>query len=183
MIRKLTAALATLAIAFLPLAARAQISAGTALYGTIDQSLDSGSAQVGQQFTMSNVHSGDNNITGATLYGHVIAVQKASQGRPGGITLGFDRLHTRSGNTYAIDGRATQVQENTKNNALKEVGGAVAGMIVGNIIGKAVGTNLGGALGAAGGYIVAKNNRQQITIPSNSVVTVQVLASRRQAGR
>jgi len=183
MIRRLTAALATLAVAFLPLAASAQVSPGTALYGTIDQSLDSGSVQVGQPFTMSNVHSADYNINGATLYGHVLAVQRASQGRSGGITLAFDKLRTRSGNSYAIDGRATQAQENTKSNTLKEVGGAVAGMIVGNIVGKAVGTGLGGAVGAAGGYMLARNNRQNVVIPSNSLVTVQVLSARRQAGR
>ena len=183
MLRRLTAALATLAVAILPLAAAAQITPGTTLVGTIDQSLDSGSAQVGTPVTASNVHSPDYNINGATLYGQVVAVQRASQGRPGGITLNFTKLHTRSGNSYAVDGRATQVQENAKSNTVKEVGGAVAGMIVGNIIGKMVGTNLGGALGAGGGYILARNNKTNVVIPANSVLTVQVLSARRQAGR
>jgi hypothetical protein len=181
MLRKLSVLAAAAALAFTPLAASAAIGPGTELYGTIDQSLDSKSAQVGQQFTMSNVHSQDNNITGATIYGHVSEVQPAGQGRPARIALGFDTLHTRSGSSYRLDGRATNVDVQTKSNAVNEAGGAVAGMIVGNIIGKKLGTNLGGLVGAAGGYVYAKNAKQNVTIPQSSTVTVQVLTARRQA--
>ena len=38
------------------------------------QSLSSNSAQVGQRFTMHNVHSQDNDIHDAVIYGHVAAV-------------------------------------------------------------------------------------------------------------
>jgi hypothetical protein len=181
--RRLFTIFAAAAIAFVPLAASAAITPGTELTGTIDQGISSSNATVGQQFTVSNVHSADNNITGATIYGHVADVIKAGQGRPGQIGLAYDRLVTRSGNTYALNGRTTQVQVDTKNNALKEAGGALAGMIVGNIVGKAVGTNVGGLLGAAGGYVVAKNNRAQVSIPQGSTVTVQVLTARPQARR
>jgi hypothetical protein len=179
--RHFVTALTALTLAVAPLAASAQVTPGTNLTGTINQTLDSGHAQVGQAFTMSNVHSDDNNIVGATIYGHVTDVVKAGQGRPGSIQLGFNQLVTRSGGRYYLTGRVTNMTVNTKNNALKEVGGAVAGMIVGNILGKAVGTNLGGAVGAGGGYLAAKNNRSQVTIPQNSAVTVQVVRSRRQA--
>jgi outer membrane lipoprotein SlyB len=64
---------------------------------------------------------------------------------------------------------------------VNEAGGAVAGMILGNIVGKKLGTNMGGLLGAAGGYIYGKNAKQQVTIPQNAVVTVQVLRAYRQA--
>jgi hypothetical protein len=180
MIRKLALALTAAAVAFIPLAASAAITAGTELVGTIDQNLSSKDAVVGQRLTISNVHSQDNNITGATIYGHVDSVQAAGQGTPGKISIAFDTLKTRSGNTYALTGRATGITENTKSNAVNEAGGAVAGMIVGNILGKKVGTNMGGLLGAAGGYIYAKNAKQNVTIPQNSVVTVQVLTARRQ---
>jgi hypothetical protein len=181
MIRRLSTLAAVAALALVPLVASAQVTAGTELSGTIDQQLDSKSAVVGQRFTMSNVHSQDNNINGATIYGHVDSVQPAGQGRAGKISLAFDKLHTRSGASYALDGRATGVQVNTKSNVVNEAGGAVAGMIVGNIIGKKVGTNMGGLLGAAGGYIYAKNAKQNVTVPANSVVTVQVIRARRQA--
>lgn len=176
------AAAVAAALGLLPAVAGAQINPGVNLVGNMDQSISSSNAQVGQRFTMSNVHSQDNNINGATLYGHVVSVQSASQGRPGKIELAVDKVHTRSGNSYSVEGRAVQVQTNTKSNTLKEVGGAVGGMIVGNILGKALGTNIGGALGAGGGYLAAKNNRQNVEIPQNGVVTFQVLKSYRQSG-
>jgi hypothetical protein len=181
-VRTFWAALAAAIIGLAPLSAIAQISPGTTLVGNMDQTLDSKNVQVGQRFTMSSVHSQDNNINGGTIFGHISDVQRASQGRPGKIELAFDKLRTRSGGSYALNGRAVNVQTNTKSNALKEVGGAVAGMIVGNIIGKAVGTNLGGALGAGGGYLFAKNNKENVTIPQNAVVSVQVTSAHRQAG-
>ncbi len=180
MIRKLAIALTAAAVAFIPLAASAAITPGTELVGTIDQNISSKDAVVGQRITISNVHSQDNNVTGATIYGHVDDVQPAGQGRAGKVSIAYDTLKTRSGNTYALTGRTTGVTENTKSNVVNEAGGAVAGMIVGNILGKKVGTNMGGLLGAAGGYVYAKNAKQNVTIPANSVVTVQVLTARRQ---
>jgi hypothetical protein len=180
-VRTFLAALAAALIGLVPLSALAQIESGTVLVGNMDQSLDSKNVQVGQRFTMSDVHSQDNNINGGTIYGHVSDVQRAGQGRPGKIELAFDKLRTRAGGSYALSGRATNVQTNTKNNTLKEVGGAVAGMIVGNVLGKAVGTNLGGALGAGGGYLYAKNNRENVSIPQHAVVSVQVTQARRQS--
>ena len=73
------------------------------------------------------------------------------------------------------------MQANTKNNTLKEVGGAVGGMIVGNILGKMVHTNVGGLLGAGGGYILAKNSKENLTIPQSSTVTVEVTSAHRQS--
>ncbi|HTD34543.1 MAG TPA: hypothetical protein VK665_12825 [Candidatus Elarobacter sp.] len=183
MMRRFTTLAAAAALAAVPLAALADVGPGTELSGTVDQAIDSKNAVVGQRFTMSNVHSQDNNINGATLYGHVCDVQSASQGRAAKLQLCVDKLHTRSGNSYALDGRVTAAQVNTKSNALNEAGGAVAGMIVGNIIGKKIGTGAGGLLGAAGGYLYAKNAKQNVTIPSNTPVTVQVLRARRQASR
>ncbi|HYZ15819.1 MAG TPA: hypothetical protein VE591_05435 [Candidatus Acidoferrum sp.] len=180
MTRKITTLLAALAVILTPLVASAQISPGTTLVGTMDQSLDSGSVQVGQRFTMHNVHTQDNNINNAVIYGHVADVQRAGQGRPGKIQLAYDKLRTASGNSYSLQGRTENVQVNTKNNTLKEVGGALAGMIVGNILGKWVGTNIGGIVGAGGGYLYAKNSRQNVTIPQNSTVSVQVLRAYRQ---
>jgi len=183
MIRRLSILLTAAAVAFIPLAASADITAGTELSGTIDQTIDSKSAVIGQQITVSNVHSLDNNVTGATLYGHVCDVRRAGQGTTPKLEICLDKLRTRSGNSYAIDGRIVGAQVNTKSNAVNEAGGAVAGMILGNIIGKKLGTNAGGLLGAAGGYVYAKNAKQNVAIPQNSVVTVQVIKARRQAGR
>ena len=179
--KSITAALAA-ALTIVPMLASAAISPGTELTGNIDQSISSATAQVGQSFTMSDVHSQSRDIHGATIYGHVASVSKASQGRNAQIVLAFDKLHTLSGNSYAITGSATQQTVNTANNGLKEAGGAVAGAVVGSIIGRSLlHTNLGAPIGAAGGYVAAKNNRANITIPQNGSVTVQIESSHLQA--
>ena len=179
--RLLFLAIALVAAGLAPQVASAAISPGTQLVGTLDSSLSSKDAQVGQSFTMSNVHSADNNITGAVIYGHVASVQRAGQGTPGKIELAVDKMRTRSGSMYQLSGSAVGAQVDTKNNTLKEAGGAVAGMIVGNIVGKAVGTNLGGLVGAAGGYLYAKNSKENVTVPQNSAVTIEVRNARPQA--
>lgn len=182
----LALATAAVAIGFSPLAASAAVGVGTQLTGTIDQSLSSNHATPGEAFTMSNVSSSDNNITGAKLYGHVISVQKAGQGTPGAISLGYDRLVTRSGGVYAISGKTVSADSATKSNAVKEIGAAVVGDIVGNYLGKhvgGIGSSLGGVAGAAGGYLAAKNNRQNIEIKPNSKVVLQITQARRQASR
>jgi len=175
-------AAAALAIAMLvPVAASAAISAGTQFSGVISQDISTKTAQVGDPFTMTNVSSTDNNIVGATIYGHVAEVTRASQGRKPALLLALDKLKTRSGTTYILNGRVMSMQANTKSNALNQVAGAVAGDIVGNIVGKHLGTNAGGLLGAAGGYLYASNVKQDMTVPANSRLTVQVLTAHPQA--
>jgi hypothetical protein len=178
MIRKLTSMLVVAFIGVLPLAASAQLTPGTTLSGTIDQNLSSNHVQAGTPFTISNAHSPDNHINGATIYGHVSSFQAAGQGTPGKINLAFDKVTTRSGNTYAIGGYATNVDTQTKNNTLNEVGGAAAGALVGGLLGHGVGA----LVGAAGGALYAKNNRQNVNIPQGAAVTIQVVRSRRQSG-
>ena len=184
--KHLATALAAALIGLAPLSASAAVSAGTQLTGSIDQSLSSNHATIGEPFTMSNVHSSDNNITGARVYGHVSDVQKAGQGTPGKISLAYDRLVTRSGVSYAISGSTVSAAVQTKSNAVKEIGGAVVGDIVGNYLGKhigGIGASLGGVAGAAGGYLAAKNNRQNVEITPHTAVTLQISQARRQASR
>ena len=169
-----------------PLTALAAVSVGTQLTGSIDQSLSSNHATVGEPFTLSNVRSSDNNITGAKVYGHVTDVQKAGQGTPGKISLAYDRLVTRSGTAYAISGNTVSAAVATKSNAVKEIGGAVVGDILGNYVGKHIGgfgSSIGGIAGAAGGYLAAKNNRQNVEIVPHTAVTLQIARARYQARR
>jgi hypothetical protein len=179
--RRFLSIAAAAVIAALPLAAAAQIAPGVQLTGTIDQTLNTKDVQIGQRVTISNVHSQDNNINGAVIYAHVDDVARASQGRAASISIAYDKLRTRSGNSYVLQGRTVSMVANTKNNSLNEAGGAVAGMILGNIIGKKLGTNAGGLVGAGGGYLYAKNAKQNLTVPANSLITVQVLRAYRQA--
>lgn len=148
------------------------LSSGSVLNGTINQNLSSNHAYVGEPVSLSNVSGGG--VSGGTLYGYVSSVQKAGQGRPGSIQLHFNRL-VANGSTYTVQTTVTNANVSTKNNALKEAGGALAGMLVGNAIGKTVfHSGLGGVAGAAGGYLLAKNNRQDVNISAGSTVQVQV---------
>ena len=176
---KTTAALAafTLATAGIAVAANS-VAYGTLITGTLQTTMNSGSANVGDGFSMiaNSASSGASWINGATIQGHVAAVQRAGQGRPGQIQLAFDRIVYRNGKSAPIYGVVTKMDVQTKSNATKEVVGAVGGMVVGNILGKWVGTNLGGAAGAGGGYALAANNKQNVTIPSGSTMTMEVQA-------
>ncbi len=166
-------------------AANAALAPGTLLNGTIDNNYSSNHAYVGQAVSLSNVTNDDGSgtVTGGRLYGTVVQVQAAGQGRPGKIRFHFSKLVTRSGAVYAIDSHVTAMKESTKNNAAKEAGGALAGMLVGNAIGQSL-FHLGGfgVVGAAGGFLLAKNNRQDVNVPAGSIVQVQVTSvTRRQA--
>jgi hypothetical protein len=163
-------------IAGLPISALAQIAPGTALVGTIDQSLNSANVQPGQPFTVSNAHTTNYDVRGATIYGHVASVQRAGQGTPGKIRLAFDKINTRSGAVYQIAGYASNVNVQTKNNTLKELGGAAAGALVGGLLFHGVGA----LVGAGAGGLFAKNNRENVTVPSGSQLTVNVVRMRRQ---
>lgn len=160
--------------------------AGAQYAGIITTSVNTGNASVGQSVTLTNVTSEDGSVKGARMYGRVTRVVRAGQGRPAQLQMTFTRLVLSNGTTYAINGVVTGMQAQTKSNALKEIGGAVAGMIVGNIIGKTIfhaGNGMGGFLGAAGGYLVAKNNKENMTVPQGSAVRVTLRSVRRQATR
>jgi hypothetical protein len=160
--------------------------AGAQYAGIMTTSLDSATAYLGEPVTLNHVTSQDGTVSGARMYGSVTRLVKPGQGRNAEIQITFRKLVLPSGATYAIDGVVTGMQVNTKNNALKEVGGAVVGMIVGNIIGKTIfhaTTGVGGFLGASGGFLVAKNNRANVVVPAGSGVRVTLRTVRRQAIR
>jgi hypothetical protein len=177
MVRRLTTILAAAIFAVLPIAALAQLTPGTTLVGTFDANLSSNHAVAGQPFTISNVHSTNYDINGATIYGHVASVQSAGQGRPGKITLAYDKVNTRAGNIYQISGYTSNIDLKTKSNTAKTVGGAAAGALVGGLLGHGIGALLGAGAGGA----LAGNNRQDVLIPQGSSISVQVVRSRPQS--
>ncbi len=170
--RKTLAGTALAGFMTLTMVAAQALTSGSVLNGTINQNLSSNHAYVGEPVSLSNVSGGG--VSGATLYGYVSSVQKASQGRPGRIQLHFNRL-VSSHYTYTVQTTVTNANVSTKNNTLKEAGGALAGMLVGNAIGKTIfHTGIGGVVGAAGGFLLAKNNRQDVNISAGTAVQVQV---------
>jgi hypothetical protein len=159
----------------LPIAISAQISSGTKLTGTIDNEFNSKTARVNQTFTLSNVHSTNHDINGATVYGHIAEVQAAGQGTSGKIQLDIDKINTRSGNIYKTVGAVTDVQVDTKSNAGKEIASVAGGALVGGLLGK----GWGAAIGGGSAFLLSKNSRQNITIPKGSLVTVQIAQATR----
>jgi hypothetical protein len=164
-------------LVFAPLPAVADINPGTQLTGNIDKGYSSKDAQVGDSFTLSNVHSTNHDINGAVVYGHIASVTRAGQGTPGKIALDFDKVNTRSGNIYKIVGRATNVKVETKNNAGTELAAGAGGALVGGLLGRGTGAVIGGGAG----LLYAKNSRQNISIPKGSLLTVQVSQARKQS--
>lgn len=169
-------------LSVLPAFAGAQIN-DTEVNGSITQSLNSGSAYVGERVELTNVYSagGSGRVAGGKLYGSVTEVQRAGQGRPGKIALQFNKLVLANGARYTVSGHPTSMKVDTKNNAAKEAAGTLLGMFAGNMIGKTLFQTGFGAAGAAGGFLLAKNNRENVTIPGNSVVTVYLASVRRQS--
>jgi hypothetical protein len=164
-----------------PTPARAQ-TVGEQFGGALANPVDSRTGYVGEPVKLVNAYNERCTINGATMYGTVTQVQHAGQGRPGKIQLTFTRLVLANGRTYAIDGVVTGAKAITKSNAGKEAAGALAGMAVGNILGKAIfGLSGIGLLGAAGGFLLAKNNRQDVAISKGSAVRVTLRTVRRQA--
>ncbi len=179
----LTAATLAASVLAVTQVASAAPVAGAQYAGTITTSINTKSAYVGQPVTLTRVSSQSGDVSGATMYGRVTSVVHAGQGRSAQLQMTFTRLVLHNGTTYAINGVVSGMQASTKNNALKEAGGAVAGMLIGNMIGKTVfHASGGGFLGAAGGYLVAKNNREDMTVPAGSAVNVTLRSARRQAG-
>ena len=184
--RALTGTLLAAAMAIASLAPAAAAISGSTLNGTIASDVNTKTAQVGDRVVANNVTSADGSgtVSHGTLYGHVTSVTRAGQGRAAQIRIAFDRLVLSNGATYAVDGQVTGMRAQTKSNALKEAGGALGGMLVGNMIGKTVfHSGWGGFLGAAGGFLVAKNNREDMVVPAGSIVTVRVYTARQQSRR
>ncbi len=157
------------------------LKSGMELSGILATPLDSKTAVVGQPVNLTDVVAANGSINGASLLGTVVDVQHPGPGRNAQIMLHFDTLQMRDGSTAPIDGMVVSMKIKTKSNAAKEVGGALVGMIVGNVLGKTLlGVSGGGVVGAFGGYLVAKDDRTDITIPANTGVTVRLVHERRQ---
>ncbi len=158
------------------------LKSGMELTGILATPLDSKTATVGQPVNLTDVVAANGSINGASLLGTVVDVQHPGPGRNAQIMLHFDTLQMPDGSTAPIDGIVVSMKVKTKSNAAKEVGGALVGMIVGNALGKTLlGVSGGGVVGAFGGYLVAKDDRTDITIPANTGVTVRLVHERRQS--
>ena len=163
---------------------------GAQINGRLRQTIDTGTAHVGDPFVMDVVPpypSGDPTYQGAIVSGVVSNVSPAGQGHKATLGLQFNYLRLADGSTVNISASMTgdQQQQQQKNGghvALTTIGG----MILGNIIGKSIlHTNVGGIAGAAGGLLYGLNKQSNVTLPSGSNVQItlnQTVTVRRQSG-
>jgi hypothetical protein len=165
---------------------------GTVLNARLNQGLDTGSAHVGDVFTMAVVPpypSGNPSFQGATISGVVTKVQRAGQGRNPEIVIVPQYLRLYGGTTASIYGSVTSIAANksTGGTAGKAAIGALAGMLIGNAIGKTIfHASGGGAVGLIGGALLGANNKTNFSIPPGANATVQLdqtVTIRRQASR
>jgi hypothetical protein len=163
---------------------------GTVINARLNEQLDSGSANVGDTFTMAVIPpypSGNPLFQGATISGVVTKVARAGQGRNPEIVIHPRYLRLADGSTAPVYGDVTSIAANksTSNTASKAVAGALVGMLVGNAIGKTVfHASGGGAVGLIGGAMLGANNKSNFTIPAGANATVQLsqtVTIRRQA--
>ncbi|HTW85226.1 MAG TPA: hypothetical protein VMD91_14245 [Candidatus Sulfotelmatobacter sp.] len=175
MIRTLVTGFAAVVLGLAPLAASAQVAPGTILHGTFDQNISSNHAYVGEPVSLSGVYSDNGAIRHARVTGYVREVVPAGQGTAGKVRLSFEKLYAPQG-TFTIQSRVTSIQAITKSNAGKEAGAAAVGGLIGGLLGHGVGA----VLGAGGGYLIAKNNKENVNISAGSPVAIQVLRAYRQ---
>ncbi len=165
------------------------LSKGDTVNAVMRGQLDSGSAQVGDRFTMAVVApypESDQDLAGATINGEVIKVTQAGQGRTPELDLSFNTITLQNGTSYPLEAQMTGGGPKQKSRS----GGHVAlttlgGLIAGNIIGKSIfHTNVGGAAGAVGGFLVGYNKKSNVELKQGTPVTLTLtrpLAVRRQS--
>jgi hypothetical protein len=164
---------------------------GTVINARLNEALDSGSANVGDTFTMTVIPpypSGDPLFQGATISGVVTKAVRAGQGRNPEIVIHPRYVRLADGSTAPVYGDVTSVAANKSSGetAAKAAGGALLGMLVGNAIGKTVfHSSAGGAVGLIGGAMLGANSKSNFTIPAGANATVQLsqtVTIRRQTG-
>jgi hypothetical protein len=136
---------------------------GVALSATPQQSVDSKSSTAGTPLTLLLTAPYPNSLLkGATVYGHVADVQKAGQGTEPRIVLAFDRIKFYDGQSRTLHAQLL------KDSPVQDKSGKET-----NAIARAAGGLLGPAHGI-GVALLSKNHKDNITIPRNSTVVIEL---------
>ena len=194
--RSKIAAVAMLAAFAAPSFAFAQTTVTLAKGDTVNLSmqstLDTGSAYVGERFTARVVPpypEGDTDLANAVASGEVVKVTPAGQGRNPELLLNFSTITLANGSSYPINAEVTgagttQQQKNAGHTVLSTLGGLIAGNIIGKVIFHAA-TGIGGLIGAAGGFLIGQNKKANVTLSPGANIQLTLtrpLLVRRQAG-
>ncbi|MDQ6929361.1 MAG: hypothetical protein M3126_01665 [Candidatus Eremiobacteraeota bacterium] len=175
-----------------PLAAYADtltLPQGTELNVTVDQTIDSKSANAGDQFTahVQPPYPYDNQgLAGAFVTGHVLKVTRAGPGTKPEVDINFDTIQLSDGSTSPMSAYVSSAQPKTQmKNGARVAAFTIGGMLVGSAIVKTLFLGKGGGIGGAvGGFLIGNNYKADIQFPQGSAMTVKMreaLAIRRQA--
>jgi hypothetical protein len=162
-------------------AAKPPIANGSSINATLLTDVNTKSAYVGMPIKYMVKAPYPNNgalLAGATLYGSVLAVQSASQGRTASVELAVNAIQLAGSQLQQpITAKIVKIDVRQKSNITNEAGGTLAGMLIGNWIGKAVGApkGQGGLIGAVGGYMLTSNSKQNLDVAAGSSVSLQLL--------
>lgn len=171
------------------------IPAGAVVPVTLDQTLSSATARVGDTFTatVKSTQPGDSEFpSGTRLRGRVTEVRRLANDQPGVLGLEFTQAILPDGSTVAIygdlysldndavtqtDGRIMAKNKTGNNGTIKAVGiGAAAGYVLGRVLDQ--NSLITAILGAAGGYLYDrsqnKDKAQEAVISSGSTLGVRL---------
>ena len=189
-----------LAVDSMPLAANAQtrstrpgkyysaytIKANTVIRVRMEDRLSSEKSYVGERFeteVTDPVYSTDGELAippGSRIQGRVTAVQKAERkGKPGAISVAFDRLTLENGRSYPINGSLVATEDlddvddegqlkgrsQTKRNVIFVGGGTAIGAAIGALTGGGKGALIGAIIGAGvgtGGAVFGKGDSADV---------------------
>ena len=153
----------------------------------MNESLNSGTARIGDRFTanvVEPVYGGSSGVevvpVGSKIGGRVTQVNRAGKRTPGNITVAFDSVTLPNGRTAVINGSLTSLEadnvnadnegtvkggSNRKRDAIFIGGGVGAGAIIGGIAGGGKGAVIGGILGGAlgtGARVLEKEKEAEV---------------------
>lgn len=167
---------------------------GETLVAVLNNNLTTRQARQGDRFTMTVTQ--QNQYEGAVIEGTVGSVDQGGRlsGRSG-MSLNFDTIRLRDGQTYKFAGVLTSVRalngdtvkvdnegsaqgDNQTTQTIQRAGiGTAIGVIIGAIAGGGKGAAIGGVIGAAGGagsvYVQGKDN---LELPQGTEVTIRASA-------
>jgi hypothetical protein len=164
---------------------------GETVVAVLNSDLSTRQAKQGDRFTMTVRDSGQ--YEGAVIEGRVATVnQGGSLSGRSGMTLDFDTIRLRNGQTYRFAGILTSIRslngdtvkvdnegsaqgDNQTTQTVTRAGvGTAIGAIIGAIAGGGKGAAIGGVIGAAGGagsvYVTGKDN---LELPTGTEVTIR----------
>lgn len=174
------------------------IPSGAVVPVTLDQTLSSATARVGDSFTatVKSERLGDSEFpTGTKLRGRISEVRTRADGVPGVLGLEFHQAVLPDGRTIAVSGDLISLDDDSVTNVsdgrimaksgdgktdLKIVGiGAAAGYVLGKVLNK--NELITGILGAAGGYLYDrsrdKGKEQEAVVNAGTTLGVRLTQS------